>query len=305
MPDPDWNDFKIVLALASGGSVAGAARALGVDSSTVSRRLAALEDSLGAKLIVRGGQKFAWTAEGRAVLGAAEAIEAAVGEASRAVRSAKVDIAAAPVIVSCPPGLSATLTRLMSIVHERRPDLTLELSGENRTVDLAKGEADIAVRMFRPSDPDLICRQAFEMGWALYAAKSYLAEHPAPTTFEELAAHRLVRYVSAMHKVSGPRWIEDHRGAAAGSFQVDNTEVAAHVVASGGGIGVLPCAVAEARIDMQRVFLDPVAYNTGWLVYHESARDSARVRAAVDVLAEVFEAHRGFLSGKSPAAGQD
>lgn len=304
MPDPDWNDFKVVLALASGSSVAGAARALGVDSSTVSRRLAALEDSLGATLIVRGGQKFAWTAEGRAVLSAAEAIQAAVAEASRAVRSAKADIAA-PVIVSCPPGLSATLTRLMSVVHERRPDLTLELSGENRAVDLAKGEADIAVRMFRPNDPDLICRQAFEMGWALYAAKSYLAEHPAPTTFDELASHRLVRYVSAMHKVSGPRWIEDYRGAAAGSFQVDNTEVAAHVVASGGGIGVLPCAVAEARSDMLRVFSEPVAFNTGWLVYHESARDSARVRAAVDVLAEVFEEHRGFLSGKSPAARRD
>jgi DNA-binding transcriptional LysR family regulator len=69
--DPDWNDFKVILALATGGSVVGAARALGVDSSTVSRRLAALEESVGAQLIVRGGQKFAWTTEGRALLGAA------------------------------------------------------------------------------------------------------------------------------------------------------------------------------------------------------------------------------------------
>jgi DNA-binding transcriptional LysR family regulator len=299
MQDPDWNDFKIVLALARGGSVAGAARELGVDGSTISRRLAALEESLGARLIVRGGQKFAWTAEGRAVLSAAEAIAAAALEASLAVRSAQVDTAA-PVIVSCPPGMSATLTRMLTAVREKRPDLTVQLSGENRAVDLAKGEADIAVRMFRPSDPDLICRQAFEMGWAVYAAASYLAAHPAPASVAELSAHRLVRYASNMHKVAGPRWLEDHRGAAAASVQVDNTEVAAHVVASGGGIGVLPCAVAQSRSDMQRVFPDPVAFNTGWLVYHESARERARVRAVVDVLAEVFETYRDFLSGRNP-----
>lgn len=298
MPDPDWNDFKIVLALARGGSVAGAARELAVDASTISRRLAALEDSLGARLIVRGGQKFAWTAEGRAVLSAAEAIGAAALEAARAVRSAKVDTAT-PVIVSCAPGLSATLTRMLAAVKEKRSELTLQLRAENRAVDLAKGEADIAVRMFRPSDPDLICRQAFEMGWAVYASADYLAEHGTPASFAELAAHHLVRYVSAMHKVAGPRWLEDHRGAAAASVQVDNTEVAAHVVASGGGISVLPCAVAEVRKDMQRVFPEPVAFNTGWLVYHESARDSARVRAAVDVLTEVLDADRDFLSGRN------
>jgi DNA-binding transcriptional LysR family regulator len=138
--DPDWNDFKVIVALASGGSVVGAARALGVDSSTVSRRLAALEDSVGAQLIIRGGQKFAWTTEGRALLGAARTIRATVLEATRAVQSTKLGTSAV-VRVSCPPGLSAALTRLMAVVREMRPDLTLELCGENRAVDLGKGAA--------------------------------------------------------------------------------------------------------------------------------------------------------------------
>ena len=142
--DPDWNDFKVILALATGGSVVGAARALGVDSSTVSRRLAALEDSVSTQLIVRGivrgGQKFAWTTEGRALLGAARTIRATVLEATRAVQSTKLGTSAV-VRVSCPPGLSAALTRLMAVVREMRPDLTLELCGENRAVDLGKGAA--------------------------------------------------------------------------------------------------------------------------------------------------------------------
>jgi DNA-binding transcriptional LysR family regulator len=294
--DPDWNDFKILLALGQGGSVAGAARVLGVDGSTVSRRLAALETAMGACLIVRGGQKFAWTAEGRAVLSAAEAMDAAVVEATRAVRTTKID-PATPVIVSCPPGLSAMLTRMMRDAQEKHPGVEIELSGENRTVDLSRGEADIAVRMFRPDEPSLVCKHAFELGWGVYAAKSYLESAPPLRCVEDLPAHRLVRYVSSMHRVPGPRWLEEHRGNAAGSVQVDNTEVATNVVAAGGGVGVLLCARAEDQPDLVRVLPGPVATHTGWLVFHESARDSVRIRTAIEVLAGLFEANSAALSG--------
>jgi DNA-binding transcriptional LysR family regulator len=104
--------------------------------------------------------------------------------------------------------------------------------------------------MFRPSEPDLVCRQSFEVGWCVYASQSYLSAHGKPTSADELASHRLVRYVGSLHKVSGPRWLEERGGGAVGSAQVDNTEVASHVVASGGGIGVIPCAVAEERPGM-------------------------------------------------------
>lgn len=297
MSEPDWNDFKIMLALADGCSVAGAARSLGVDSSTISRRLSALEESLGARLIVRGGQKFAFTSEGKRVLAAAEAIQATVLETTRAVHSAQVDAAVA-VRLSCPPGLIGAITRLMSALKEKQPELTLELCGENRAADIGKGEADIALRMFRPSDPDLVCRQVFEIGWAVYAAESYLKEQGLPEQPSDLARHRVVRYVPSMHKVPGPRWLEEHRGPTSAAVQVDNTEGAAHLVAAGGGIGVLPCPVADVRSDVRRVFPEPVAFGQGFLVFHESARDRACVRAAVSALSEVFERHRTLFSGR-------
>lgn len=252
--------------------------------------------SIGACLIVRGGQKFAWTAEGRAVLAAAEAMAGAVAEATRTVRSAKAD-PAVPVILSCPPGLSALIMRMLPALKEKHPEVELEVSGENRAVDLARGEADIAIRMFRPTEPGLVCKQAFELGWGVYAAKSYLTDAPALTSFDDLQHHRLVRYVSSMHKVSGPRWLEEHRGAAQGSALIDNTEVAANVVAAGGGIGVLLCARGDTHPDMARVFPDRVASSTGWLVIHESVRDSARIRCAMDALAETLEQHCTLLLG--------
>jgi DNA-binding transcriptional LysR family regulator len=298
MSEPDWNDFKVILALASGGSIAGAGRALGVDGSTVSRRLAALEETLGARLIVRGGQRFEWTAEGRAVLAAGETMQAAATEAARAVRSAKGD-AAATVTVSCPPGVTAALTQLIPTMRDKRPELSLNLVVEGRTVDLAKGEAHIALRMFRPTEPSLICRRTFEIGWAVYASAGYLAEHGHPKTPAELPHHKLVRYVSSFHKISGPRWFEEHCGSAANSVQLDNTEMVAHVLAAGAGIGVVPCPVVYGRSELVRVFSDPVAFSTGFIVYHESVRDTACVRNAADALSEMFEENVPLFTGRA------
>src|SRR5436189_3806137 len=100
---PEWSDFRILLALSRAGSVAGAAKELGVDASTVSRRLTALEEGVGTRLVLRGGRELSWTAEGRAALAGAEAMEATVGEVLRECREAKLQAAGA-VRVSVPPG---------------------------------------------------------------------------------------------------------------------------------------------------------------------------------------------------------
>jgi DNA-binding transcriptional LysR family regulator len=298
--DPEWSDFKVILALARGGSVAGAARVLGVDHSTVSRRLAALEETLGTCLVVRGGREFSWTAQGRIALSAAEALESTVADATRAIRSAKLEVAGS-VRVTCPSGFVTTLNRMLPPLLAKHPLLSLELSADNRTVDLARGEADVAIRMFKPSDPGLVCRRTLEVGWGVFASSAYVAESGTPATVEDLSKHRLVLYIEALHRVAGPRWMEEHRGTATSIMRVDNTEVAGQALSSGGGIGVIPCFAASQRPELVRIFPDPVATASGWLVYHETVRDSARVRTAIDVLVEFFETHAELFAGR-PAA---
>ena len=109
---PEWSDFKILLALSRAGSVVGAARELQVDNSTVSRRLAALEEAVGAKLIIRGGREFSWTAEGRTLLDAAEAMEASTAAALRVVRASKVEVEGC-VRISVAPAFVQVLMRMM------------------------------------------------------------------------------------------------------------------------------------------------------------------------------------------------
>jgi DNA-binding transcriptional LysR family regulator len=298
--EPDWGDFKILLALAKGCSVAGAARELNIDHSTVSRRLAALEESVGARLIVRGGREFAWTAEGRVALHAAEAMDAAVSAATRSLRTAKLEVEGA-VCVSCAPGFVPILMRMLPAVRAKHPLLEIEFSGSIDRVDLAKGEADIAIRMSLPSEPDLVARRVLECGWCVFASKNYVAANGSPATFEELAKHRLVLYITALHGIALLRWMEDYKGANMHISRVDNLEIMSQILSSGGGIGVLPYFIGDENPELVRVFCQPIGSNTGYIVYHEAVHNT--VRATVDALVEFFDANRDLFIGIREPSG--
>ena len=293
---PEWSDFRILIALAHGGSVAGAARELGIDGSTVSRRLSALEDGLGARLIVRGGREFAWTEEGRAALAAAEAMESAVGGAVRACRDAKLEASGAVRISLSPAFVPIVLNRMLPGLRETQPSLRLDIRGDYRQVDLVKGEADIAVRMVRPTETGLVSRRTFEAGWCVYTSINYAGTRGTPANAAGLAEHHLVLFDETMHSVEPLRWMEQHRGA--NFVRVDNLEIACQLITAGSGIGVLPALFEANTSGLLRVFPEPVTTNTGWVVYHEAARDKARVRAAVNALVEFFEAQTLLFSGR-------
>ena len=205
--------------------------------------------------------------------------------------------------VSVAPGFVPILMRLMLPgVREEHPALEVELSGDFHRADLAKGEADIAVRMARPSEPDLVARRACECGWFVYASTAYLAAHGTPGSPAELARHRLVLYAEALHNVAPLRWMEQHRPSARHVSRVDNLEIACQMIAADGGIAVLPCFIADAVGGLQRVFAERVGVNTGWIVFHETVRGAARIRVVVDALARCFELNATMFSGAGAAA---
>ena len=162
------------------------------------------------------------------------------------------------------------------------------------------GDADIAVRMARPEEPDLVACHAFDCAWFVYAAASYLEAHGCPASFDELAQHELVLYTEALQRVPPLRWMEAYRGAARELSRVDNLEIACQTIAAGGGIAVLPCFIADPVPGLRRVFAERVAVNGGWVVYHETARDTSRVRVVADALEDFFRSHEAMFSGALP-----
>ncbi|SMX40479.1 LysR family transcriptional regulator [Maliponia aquimaris] len=295
--EPDWNDFRIILALGRAGSVAGAARVLKVDASTVSRRLAAAEAAFGAALIVREGRAFALTTEGKAAFAAAEAMENAADQARAAVRGARDELAGV-VRIACPPVAIRYLERFPDMVAARHPGLGVALLSGRAPVNLSKGEADISIRAVRPADLDLAVAHAFGLGSGVYAAKSYLETHGRPATPADVAGHALVRYAEPFLHMPPFAWVEQFAEPGAPSVRVDNIDIAQHRIASGAGIGVLYCIAGDADDRLVRLFDDPVDVIEMNIVYHQSMRGSARLRAVLDLLVAWHVARRAALEGR-------
>ena len=293
----EWSDFKVLLALSRAGSVAAAARELQVDNSTISRRLGALEDAVGAKLLIRGGREFTWTCEGRALLEAAVAMEAATAAAMRTVRASKVDVQGTVRVSVAPAFLQVVMRHVIPVLRQAHPLLSVELMGSYLRADLAKGDAEIALRMAHPEEPDLVARRAFDCAWWTYAAATYLESHCRPTTFADLAKHDLVLYAENLHSAPPARWMEAYKGSAPAASRTDSLETASQAAQAGGGIAVLPAFVGDAMPELQRVFPERVALNTGWVVYHASLRDTSRVRVVADALVEFFQTHEAMFLG--------
>lgn len=299
-PEPaesDWNDLKVLLALARGGSVAGAARAMGVDQSTVSRRLAALETALGCPLLLRGGREFQWTAEGRTMIAAAEAAETAIDGGIRCLRNARL-ATTGKVRVSTTPSMAALLVQYLDDLRARRPGIEFDISGSMAHVDLAKGEADIVLRGGAPSDPDLVARTTLRSGWYIYASEAYLREAGRPQAHDDLRRHRLVLFAPALHGYApGMRWLEDHRDDATPIVRVDNMQAAAQLASLGRGLVVLPHILAQMESALVRAMPEPVAFSDGYLAYHVSQRGVPRIHAAMEALGDVIEAHGEAWTG--------
>jgi DNA-binding transcriptional LysR family regulator len=237
------------------------------------------------------------------MLAAAEAMQAAAAQATRAVRSAKAEVEGT-VRVSLAPGFVPILMRLLlPDLRERHLGLNVELRGDYQRVDLAKGEADVAVRMARPGETDLVGRRAFDCGWCVYASKAYLDAHGRPESHAGLAQHRLVLYAESMHANAPLRWLETYSGPARQVSRFDNLEIVCQAIAADAGIAVLPCFIGDPVASLQRVFQDPVSVNSGWIIYHETVRDAARIRAVVDALVAFFERNHAMFSGVDAVNG--
>jgi DNA-binding transcriptional LysR family regulator len=296
MAEPNWSDFRIILALAKGGSVTGAARLLGVDASTVSRRLATAEEVFGATLIIRGGGTFRFTAEGRAVLDAAETMDATISATTTSVRSMRQSTIGT-VRIACAQTAVHVLRPIAEEVAEAHPGLHVELMSSLASVDLAKGEAEIAVRTIAPKDPGLVIAHAFTWGSCLYASTDYLSRHGRPETPDDLGAHRLVRYGTPLLRSRAFGWIEHFADPDRPATRVENTDSARIIIEQGGGIGPLFCVVGDTCPAIERVFPEPFDQMDSWVLYHESARGSAKVRVVLDAVVAGLKARRVALTG--------
>jgi len=292
----EWDDVRFFLAASREGSLSGAARALSVDHVTVGRRIAALEERLGAKLLTRTPDGLAATSAGQAILRQCEAMEASAFDIERLVaghdsqysgriRVTTTEVLATHVIV---PELAA--------LRERYPQLQVEILTGIRLLDIARREAEIAVRPVRPTAPSLVCRKLGEFGFALYASRDYLARYGTPTRGRGLKGHFLISYVGTPSPGFGPLFMKESVEGAKIVLRSNDKTVQARGAAEGLGICELSCVFGDEYPGVVRVWpheepmLRPI-----WMVIHEDLRRAARIRLLSVAIAEAFQRNAKLL----------
>lgn len=295
-----WDDLRYLLAVARQGSLAGAARELRVDATTVGRRLDALEKALGTRLVLRGARTLALTEGAEAVVARAREMEDALRVLHDAVAGEARAVGTVRLTATEYIGHALVSPRLGEL-HARHPGLDLEVVVGSDLVDIQRGDADLALRLAPPRGDALVMRKVGEVAFALYASRGYLRRHGAPRP-GDFQGHALLAYRANLTSGAESEELKRLTAGARRLLQSNSTTVLREAAAAGLGVALLPCLSGERDARLARVGA-VVAKRPLWLVVHKDLQRSPRVRAAADWLVELCRMQKAGLAGTESAAG--
>ncbi len=292
----NWDDLRYYLAVARAKSLSEAGRLLHVSPSTVSRRIDALERALGSKLFSRGPDGYELSDAGANLLSTAQQAEAHLLWLERG--AAKSDTEAAGVVRLVTPELLGQYLIIPQLgeLQRRYPEIQLEIITDVRPTPLTKRDADIALRLNRPTQGDYTVQCIGQLAQALYASREYLQQMGTPTPASGLAGHRLIGWDAELSYLPLARWLEDRPDRPelflrTACFHAQLMAVRAHL-----GIAALPRFVAE-MFDLQRVLADESALHADiWLIRNAESRRLRRVQVVADQVVDIIAGARGQLS---------
>jgi DNA-binding transcriptional LysR family regulator len=292
---PDWDDLRYLVAVADRGSASAAARALGVDKGTVSRRIGALEHAVGARLFDRKASGWTTTAAGRKVLAAARRMDGDVAallvELGGLTETARVGVRLTAPQWFCSEVL---LPRIAAFQGAERW-IDLNLSARSRIADLAEREAEVGLRNIRPPRGEYVVRKAGELGSALYASRKWLASRPPLLSREDVLGQRMVGYPDRITYVPGFDWLDAALGGRA-PLRVDDAFAIAAALRAGAGVGVIPCFLGDRDPALTRV-TGEVHVESIWLVAPIELARTRAVRKVSRFVADAFAANAKALRG--------
>lgn len=289
----DWQQIRLFTEIARAGSLAGAAAQLATTQPSVSRGLRALEEALGYTLFVRHARGVRLTQEGAALLASAERVAAAVQGFERAARATQEIDGSLRIATTEYIGVEVLAPQLDAL-RERHPRLDVELVLDNAPSDLTRGEADLAIRLFRPTQPELIARRVAQVDGGLYASRAYLARRGAPDDLEALLEHDLIGFDARGPMAMAMARVDARLVPAAFAVRTDSLMAQLAACRGGAGIAVLQGPIARRHDALIQVLptlpLPPLEL---WLVAHEDMRHSAPIRAGFLWLEEILIDYAG------------
>jgi DNA-binding transcriptional LysR family regulator len=291
----DWDNVRVFLAVARGGQFVAAARRLRLDHATISRRIAALETGLGARLFDRRTTGARLTSAGEKFLATAEQMESAFLHAQSEIGDKDVELAGI-VRIGAPDGFSTYyLAAALRDFVERHPSILIQLVPIPQVIPLARREVDIVVVLDKPEAGRFVARKLTDYSLGVYASAAYLKTHKAPRDVAELRERRLIGYVEEHAFAIALDYVRELYDGAPTSFECTSAVTQVEALRAGLGLGVVHDFIARRFKDLTRVLPERRAMRGYWIVTHEDTRGLGRIRAVHDYLAAIVERDRGMF----------
>lgn len=288
----NWNDLRYLLALSREGTLSAVARDTGVDLTTVSRRLKALEQALGTQLFLRVDNRYEPTPALAAALEQAIQAEQRLNSFEAALSDLNSGLRGRVRITSIHNVINYYLLERLPAFYARYPDIELEIIADSSPLDLGRHEADLALRMGRPTQPQIVTRRLAQLSYAVYAHRALLHEAVTPETLPWVVLED--RYSS----LPEAQWQRTHYPQVQTRLHCNVGPAMLSAVRSGIGAACLPCYMAQPCSELVAL-TGPVPMRELWLLVHPEKRTLARVRAVLDWLQQQLDQDRALFSGSS------
>lgn len=296
---PNWDDLRLFAAIAAEGSLSAAGRRLKLSQPTMGRRLQALEERMGAKLLERlgggPGGNYVLTPKGAELLPLVERMVEA-GEAIERARPDFAEDATGTVRVASGPLTIRFIARRLPELLDALPGIEIELCSSYSLINLSRREADIALRNRRPEEGRLAMRALPQPSYAVFGAKTYIARHQMAATAARYEECRWIGFDDTRGHSESLLWLTAKIGRAP-HVRCSNASAILDALIAGAGLAVLPCFLGaeEPALVQLTAPIDDLDREGLWLVLHEDMRDRPRVRLVADRIAALFQRHRHQL----------
>ncbi|UTW60080.1 LysR family transcriptional regulator [Kordiimonas sp. SCSIO 12603] len=295
----DWNDIRYFLELARRGKLSSAALRLGVDHTTVARRIKALEEELGVSLFERENRAYKLSDDGRRLLTHAEKLEASSLELLHDITPESTGPIGTIRLASPEAVGSQFLARHMQSFHAHNPGIALELVAETRHLSLTKREADAAIVLAKPQHGRVVSEKLGDYRLRLYAAPAYLQKHPPIVRLTDLQQHQFIWYVDDLLPVPELQMLDKAITEPNIIFRTTSVTGQAHAAEAGLGIALLPCFVADRMKSLTTVLPREISViRELWLTMHAELAERPHLIKMRDFLTALIASERRTLVGE-------
>jgi DNA-binding transcriptional LysR family regulator len=291
----DWDDLRYVLAVATAGSLAGAARSLGVNHTTVLRRVSAFEKRLGSRIFDRLPTGYVLTPGGQELIAAAHHIDDTVTDLERKLAGQDLRLSGIVRITTADTLMGSILPEILVEFRAAQPGIEIEVVVSNVMFNLTKRNADVAIRPAKDPPETLIGRRIAKIAFAVYGSPRYLAKHRKT---DNLASHQWVGPDDSLADTSVAQWMRAELPGSKITLRADSLLGLRDAAQAGLGLAALPCYLGDTSAGLVRVHPPIGAMATAlWILTHEDLRHTARIRAFTEFAAAALSRRRSLLEG--------